>query len=123
MKKPLFSVTADDLVVEMYRGSGKGGQNRNKVETCVRITHKESGAVGMACEERKQGQNKKKAFERLVESEKFKRWLKIKTASVLAGCREIEQMIKAEVEEQMKPKNLLIEVRTENGWRPMEPRA
>lgn len=57
------------------RGRGKGGQNRNKLETAVRITHIESGATGYACDERKQGQNKKLAFIRMTEHWRFKLWL------------------------------------------------
>lgn len=115
-KHLLFSVTKNDLIVETYRGSGKGGQNRNKVETCVRIRHLESGAIGQACEQREQGQNRRKAFERLVQSEKFKKWHKLKSASVLAGYQEIEHMINKRVDEVMKSDNLKVEVRTENGW-------
>lgn len=112
----LFSVTAKDLIIETYRGSGKGGQNRNKVETCVRITHPESGAVGQACEQRMQGQNKKKAFERLVESKEFKTWHKRKTSAMLAGYQDAQHRAEIETDKAMHPKNLRIEVRTENGW-------
>ncbi len=35
----LFSLNAKDFQLEFYRGSGNGGQNRNKVETGVRIKH------------------------------------------------------------------------------------
>lgn len=59
-KQLLFSVTKKDLIVETFRGSGKGGQHRNKNDTVVRITHPESRAVGKSEDERSQLQNKKK---------------------------------------------------------------
>lgn len=50
----IFSVTLKDCVVETKRGSGKGGQNRNKRDTAVRIVHLPSGAVGESQEQRSQ---------------------------------------------------------------------
>lgn len=32
-----------DCTIERIRGSGPGGQNRNKVASCVRVTHKPTG--------------------------------------------------------------------------------
>lgn len=69
-----FSVTLDDCVVETKRGSGKGGQNRNKRDTAVRIVHPPSGAVGESQEERSQLQNKKTAFVRMVNTPAFRSW-------------------------------------------------
>ena len=46
MRELLFSVTADDCEWDYYNGTGKGGQNRNKRATCVRVRHRASGAVG-----------------------------------------------------------------------------
>ena len=54
-----------DTEITFFRGSGKGGQNRNKVETGVRVRHIPSGIVLEADEERTQGQNRRIAFERL----------------------------------------------------------
>lgn len=56
-----------DTLIEFFRGSGPGGQNRNKLETGVRLTHKPSGIVLEVSEERTQIQNRKIAFERLKE--------------------------------------------------------
>lgn len=56
-----------DLRIEYFRGSGKGGQNRNKRDTACRITHKETGLSATAEEHKSQGQNRKAAFKRLTD--------------------------------------------------------
>lgn len=60
-------VTKKDLRIERTRGSGAGGQNRNKRDTAVRITHIPTGLVGYSEDQRTQGQNQKIAFRRLVD--------------------------------------------------------
>lgn len=107
-KELLFSVTKKDLKIETMRGSGNGGQNRNKRDTAVRITHFDSGAVGYSEDERSQRQNKKKAFERLASSKRFQLWLKIKVNQVIGTIKTPEQ-IEKEVSEWMKEEYLKIE--------------
>jgi hypothetical protein len=51
--------------VRRQRRSGPGGQHRNKVETAVVITHRESGIQGAASERRSQEQNRQVALFRL----------------------------------------------------------
>lgn len=92
----ILTVTLADCEVQTKRGSGKGGQNRNKRDTAVRIYHPPSGAVGESEEERSQHQNKRAAFIRMVESPAFKAWL----AAVTRGMktpRQIEAQVKAEL--------------------------
>ncbi len=56
-----------DSDLEFFIASGPGGQNRNKVETGVRLTHRPSGTVVTATERRSQYANREMAFERLAE--------------------------------------------------------
>jgi protein subunit release factor B len=111
-KQLLFSVTKNDLKIDTFRAGGPGGQNQNKRETGVRITHPASGAVGIARENRTQEANKKAAFHRLVESHKFKAWHKREVAS-RSWHRDL---IESEVKATMKPENIRVEVREDGKW-------
>lgn len=52
----------DDLEIKACRGSGNGGQNRNKVSTAVQVKHIPSGIMVRCEETRSQLQNKQKAI-------------------------------------------------------------
>lgn len=78
MKTKIFSVTKKDLDIQSFRTGGAGGQHRDKTSNGVRVVHRESGAVGMSTESRSWNENRRVAFRRMAESNRFKMWLKKK---------------------------------------------
>jgi len=66
VKDEEIGINPDEIKVDTYKASGPGGQNVNKRETAVRITHLPTGLVASSQNERQQGINKEKAMSILI---------------------------------------------------------
>jgi protein subunit release factor B len=62
-----LGIREQDLDEHFVRSGGHGGQNVNKVSTCVVLTHRPSGIMVRCQEERFQAMNRFRARRRLVE--------------------------------------------------------
>jgi ribosome-associated protein len=56
-----------EVLVDVFRASGPGGQHVNKTESALRLTHPPSGVVVIAQDSSSQHRNREIAYERLIE--------------------------------------------------------
>ena len=115
-KEVLFTVTADDCDWDYIRGSGPGGQARNRTASKVRCVHRASGAMGISDETRSQHANKRSAFRKMAETKEFKSWHKIETAKRMGNLVSIEDNVNMA----MRDHNLKVEGRVDGKWVPIE---
>jgi len=111
-KELLFSVTAEDCDWQPLRGSGPGGQHRNKVSTGMRCTHRASGAVGVATDSKSQKANKRNAFARMAESEAFQKWHRLESMRRAGTMAIVEERVR----DSLQPRNIKVEGREEGKW-------
>jgi protein subunit release factor A len=71
LKPPPYSTDRDilerEVVTDVFRASGPGGQHVNRTESALRLTHPPSGVVVIAQDSPSQHRNREIAFERLIE--------------------------------------------------------
>ncbi len=112
-----IEIKPEDLKIDTFRASGHGGQNIQKVETSVRITHLPTGLTVTCQEERSQARNKEKALKilrsRLLALEKEKKEKEIDQTRR-------EQIKKAERSEKIRtynfPQNRVTDHRLNKSW-------
>ncbi len=97
-KSTEIKIKPDEIRVDYYRSSGAGGQNVNKRETAVRITHLLTGLVVTSQTERNQLKNKENALSilsaRLLEKKSQEQYSKIadKRKTQIGQAKRVEKI-------------------------------
>jgi len=105
-----FSVGKDKFKISTFTAGGPGGQHQNTSNTAVRITHPDSGAVGVSREFRSQHQNMRAALHKLKDSGKFRAWV---NRQLWGSPEPAEERVRKD----MDPSNLLIMGKVDGKWR------
>lgn len=113
----VFSVTAADCNWSYTRGTGNGGQKKNKTNSAVHCTHRASGAAGYAEDHRSQHQNRSLAFERMCKTKKFEAWRHLEFMKRTGQ----EAVIQDNVERQLK--QIRVEIKDEGLWKEIDKNA
>ena len=109
-RKPLFSVTRDDCEWSYTKGTGAGGQKKNKTSSAVHCHHRPSGAHGYSEASRSQHDNKISAFMKMAETKEFLEWHR-KESMIRSGVmQEIDSYVEREL------RNIKIEVMNDGKW-------
>jgi len=82
-----------DVRTDIFNSHGKGGQNVNKVETAVRMTHLPTGVTVTCQDERSQLQNKKRAARILADRVK-EYYVESQTALVARAKKRVRERLK-----------------------------
>ena len=106
----LFSVTKDDCDWSYTRGTGNGGQKKNKTNSAVHCRHRASGARGYSESSRSQLDNRRDAFVKMCNTEEFKRWHRLETLRRTGMMDQIDRKVAEELTK------IKIEVRVDGKW-------
>lgn len=109
-KEPFFSITAKDCEWSYTKGTGAGGQKRNKTSSAVHCIHKASGAHGYSESSRSQLDNRQEAFRKMAETDKFKKWIHIEYMKRTGEHYEVERQIQASLNK------VKVEVKIDGKW-------
>jgi hypothetical protein len=109
-KELLFSVTAKDCEWSYTKGTGSGGQKKNKTSSAVHCMHRPSGAHGYNEASRSQHDNKVQAFEKMFKTKEFQAWIKLEAARRAGLLSDLEEVVRKEL------RKVKVEIKMDGVW-------
>jgi len=114
-------INPQDIKIDTFRSSGPGGQNVNKVETAIRITHLPTGIVVASQTQRSQSQNRERAMAILraklaeIEKEKALGQITLERKAQIGSAERVEKIRTYNF-----PQNRITDHRIGKSWRNIE---
>jgi len=117
----LFSVKKgngpNDFTLSYFSGQGAGGQKRNKVQACVRMTHTGSGVRVTAQRERSRISNERAALHQLAKHPRFVKWARAKAGGEIEAFEKWHKEMVDRVElDLLNPDKTIVEVFSNGKW-------
>lgn len=107
----LFSVTKNDCEWSYTKGTGAGGQKRNKTSSAVHCHHRPSGARGYSEASRSQLDNRRDAFAKMVNTKEFQTWNRMEAMRRLGVLADLDARVAREM-----AMNTRLEIRIDGKW-------